>query len=89
MQTKKNSISVTLYRKVEAYAMHACIGNIESTCDTKKKGQQTDISLILKVAAHAHIIYCPRDQILISGCTSLVLFGPELGILCAVVLIDQ
>ena len=59
------------------------------------------------MAAHARIIYCPHDQILISielivhvlvpNISSLVhrtalifsLFGPVLGILCAVVLIDQ
>ena len=60
----------------------------------------------IKVVAHARIIDCPRDQILINyvivhvlvpNISSLVhqtalifsLFGPVLGILCAVVLIDQ
>ena len=52
----------------------------------------------MKVAAHACIIGCPRDQILINYSIELIvhqtalifsLFGPVLGILCAVVLIDQ
>ena len=64
---------------------------------------------VVKVAAHARIIYCPRDQVLINYSIELIvhvlvpnisslvhrtalifsLFGPVLGILCAVVSIDQ
>ena len=62
-----------------------------------------------KVAAHARIIDCPRDKILINYSIGLIvhvlvpnisslvhrtalifsLFGPVLGILCAVVSIDR